>query len=61
MMSGQFRYSIWDPALIIFQIITVQAMFYSSLGILIYVVDCLTGYSPSLSHIFSYYVLFNKY
>ena len=55
-MTGQFRYTTWDPILIVSQILTVQTMFYTSLGILIYVADCLTDYSPSLTHMFSYQV-----
>jgi len=58
---GQFRYSVWDPPLIVSQILTIQGLFYTSLGILIYVSDCLTGHSPSLGHIFSYQVrIYNK-
>jgi len=53
-MSGQFRYTQWDPILIVSQIITIQTLFYTSLGILIYVSDCMTGQSPALSHLFSY-------
>ena len=55
-MSGNFRYTQWDPQLIVSQIFTIQALFYTSLGVLVYVSDCLTGHSPSLNHIFSYQV-----
>ncbi|KAI1285297.1 Protein SYS1 -like protein [Halotydeus destructor] len=53
-MTGQFRYTVWDPLLTASQVVTMQSFYYTSLGILIFVADCLYGQSPSLSHIFSY-------
>ncbi|CAG2103417.1 unnamed protein product [Medioppia subpectinata] len=53
-MSGHFRYTQWDPQLIISQIITIQSLFYTSLGVLIYISDCITGHSPQLNHLFNY-------
>lgn len=54
MHGGHFRPSVWDPLLTIAQIITVQSLFYSSLGILTYIVDCVFGHDPTLHHIFNY-------
>ncbi|XP_067934861.1 protein SYS1 homolog [Watersipora subatra] len=38
-MSGSFRSSVWDPSLIISQILCVQASYYLSLGIWIVLLD----------------------
>lgn len=54
MHGGHFRPSVWDPLLTVAQIVTVQSLFYSSLGILIFITDCLFGQDPSLQHIFNY-------
>lgn len=54
MHGGHFRPSVWDPLLTISQILTVQSLFYSSLGIFIFITDCLFGQDPSLNHIFNY-------
>lgn len=54
MSSGQFRPSVWDPLLAISQIVTIQTMWYTSLGILVFVNDCLISQPPSLDHIFDY-------
>lgn len=54
MHGGHFRPSVWDPLLTIAQIITIQSLYYSSLGILVFVIDCLFGHDPSLNHIFNY-------
>ncbi|KFM65857.1 Protein SYS1-like protein, partial [Stegodyphus mimosarum] len=51
-MRGHFRYSQWDPLLIISQIITIQAIFYVSLGVWIFFTDVISGYSQSLDQIF---------
>lgn len=55
-MSGSFRNTQWDPALIISQIIAVQCIVYLSLGIIMAVLDLLTGDSNSLEHLFEYHV-----
>lgn len=55
-MSGKFRASKWDPILIFAQIITLQALFYSSFGFLVSFVDFATADPPSIGHIFSYHV-----
>ncbi|XP_044727204.1 protein SYS1 homolog [Chrysoperla carnea] len=54
-MSGSFRNTQWDPALIISQIIAVQCIVYLSLGIIMAVLDLLTGDSNSLEHLFEYH------
>ncbi|XP_015789010.1 protein SYS1 homolog [Tetranychus urticae] len=56
-MTGKFRLTVWDPILITSQILTIQALFYTSLAILIYVVDCIYVESPSLTHIFTYQIM----
>lgn len=53
-MAGQFRLSIFDPILIIGQIITIQSLWYTSLGILVFVTDALHGSPPCLAHMFAY-------
>jgi len=54
--SGTFRYTVWDPWRILAQIATLQAAYYVSLGLWVFFVDALGGYSRSLEHIFKYQV-----
>ncbi|CAI5778172.1 protein SYS1 homolog [Lacerta agilis] len=56
-MAPQFRSYVWDPALILSQITLMQAIYYSSLGLWLAVVDSLVHNSPSLDQIFNYEVL----
>ncbi|EEB12748.1 conserved hypothetical protein [Pediculus humanus corporis] len=51
---GQFRNSTWDPILIMSQIVALQALFYLSLGAIVFLMDCLLGSSRSLDHLFKY-------
>lgn len=53
-MVGQFRYTTWDPVLIVSQIVTMQAIFYGCLSAWMVVMDLLLGDAQSLDHIFSY-------
>ncbi|XP_068219916.1 protein SYS1 homolog isoform X1 [Palaemon carinicauda] len=53
-MAGGFRYKIWDPPLIISQIITMQAVYYVGLGLWIAILDLLTGHHRSLDSVFKY-------
>nr|AQS22589.1 sys1-like protein [Pseudodiaptomus poplesia] len=53
-MAGQFRYTVWDPWMIICQITTLQCVFYVSLGLWITLFDVLSGNSRSLDQIFKY-------
>ncbi|ETE56789.1 hypothetical protein L345_17499, partial [Ophiophagus hannah] len=53
-MAPQFRSYVWDPALIISQIMLMQAIYYSSLGLWLALVDSLVQSNPSLDQIFSY-------
>ncbi|KAB7507714.1 Protein SYS1-like protein [Armadillidium nasatum] len=53
-MSGSFRYKIWDPPLIISQILTMQAIYYIGLGLWIAILDIFTGHHRSLDSIFKY-------
>ncbi|KAE8601022.1 hypothetical protein XENTR_v10013501 [Xenopus tropicalis] len=52
-MAGQFRSYIWDPVLIISQILLMQLIYYSCLGLWIAVLDLVVHYSPSLDQIFN--------
>lgn len=52
-MAG-FRYSVWDPPLIISQIITLQCTFYAGLGVIFWFIDILFQQSLSLEQLFSY-------
>lgn len=54
MTAGHFRSTVWDPALIIAQIVTMLAIYYVSLGAWIFVVDYIARTTPSLEHIFSF-------
>jgi len=53
-MAGQFRYTVWDPWMIISQILTLQSVFYVSLGLWIFLFDSMSGSSKSLDQIFKY-------
>ena len=54
--GGNFRYTIWDPFMILSQMSTLQCLYYVSLGIWIFVFDVLSGTPRSLDHIFQYQV-----
>ncbi|KAM9121607.1 protein SYS1 homolog isoform 2-T2 [Pangshura tecta] len=56
-MAGQFRSYVWDPVLILTQIVLMQAVYYSSLGLWLALVDSLVQNSPSLDQIFNYEIL----
>eukprot|EP01112_Ceratiomyxa_fruticulosa_P007894 TRINITY_DN2057_c0_g1_i1.p1 TRINITY_DN2057_c0_g1~~TRINITY_DN2057_c0_g1_i1.p1 ORF type:complete len:208 (+),score=24.12 TRINITY_DN2057_c0_g1_i1:160-783(+) len=49
-----FYSSIWDPRLIVGQIITIQCVFYLSLGGFLLAFDSLLGHSLTFTQIFSY-------
>lgn len=55
-MASQFRSYIWDPVLIISQIILMQCIYYSFLGLWLAGVDGLVHNNRSLDQIFSYEV-----
>ena len=50
--SGQFRANVWDPILIISQIIAVQFTFYFFLGVWLVGLDQILGRSVILSQLF---------
>ncbi|XP_053568059.1 protein SYS1 homolog isoform X2 [Bombina bombina] len=52
-MAGQFRSYVWDPVLIICQIILMQLIYYSSLGLWLGSLDLLIQHGPSLDQIFN--------
>lgn len=51
-MNGRFRSYVWDPFLIVSQIVTLQCVFYSTLGLVIAACLSLGGYTPSLDLLF---------
>ncbi|KAK2177623.1 hypothetical protein NP493_589g02003 [Ridgeia piscesae] len=53
-MPGQFRSYVWDPVLIIGQILSMQSAFYLGLGLWIVVVDYILASHRSLDQVFSY-------
>lgn len=55
-MASQFRSYVWDPVLILSQIVLMQAIYYSSLGLWLALVDSLVQSSPFLDQMFSYEV-----
>uniref|UniRef100_A0A3P9MDW8 Uncharacterized protein n=2 Tax=Oryzias latipes TaxID=8090 RepID=A0A3P9MDW8_ORYLA len=56
-MASNFRSYIWDPVLIICQIVLMQCIYYSFLGLWLAGVDSLVHSSRSLDQIFSYEIL----
>lgn len=55
-MASHFRSYVWDPVLIISQIVLMQCIYYSFLGLWMAGVDSLVQSSRSLDQIFSYQV-----
>lgn len=55
-MASSFRSYIWDPVLIVSQIVLMQCIYYSFLGLWLAGVDSLVQTSRSLDQIFSYEV-----
>ncbi|XP_066142565.1 protein SYS1 homolog isoform X1 [Euwallacea fornicatus] len=55
-LTGSFRYTQWDPWLIISQIVSVQCILYLTLAFLLVVFGALIGDTRSLDHIFEYHV-----
>ena len=51
---GQFRSYVWDPVLIISQIIAVQTFYYIALGLLLAAFDVLFAGSLSIAQLFDY-------
>lgn len=59
-MAGQFRYFVWDPLLIISQIVTMQCIYYFCLGLWIALIDVCMGSTESLQQMFGYQELHVK-
>ncbi len=55
-MAGTFRYTVWDPFMILCQMATLQCAYYVSLGLWIFFFDVIAGIPRSLDHIFKYEV-----
>ncbi|XP_059117859.1 protein SYS1 homolog isoform X3 [Peromyscus eremicus] len=56
-MAGQFRSYVWDPLLILSQIVLMQTVYYGSLGLWLALVDALVRSSPSLDQMFDAEIL----
>lgn len=56
-MAGTFRYTVWDPFMILCQMATLQCAYYVSLGLWIFFFDVIAGIPRSLDHIFKYEAL----
>ncbi|XP_006839403.1 PREDICTED: protein SYS1 homolog [Chrysochloris asiatica] len=56
-MAGQFRSYVWDPVLILSQIVLMQTVYYGSLGLWLALVDALVRSSPSLDQMFDSEIL----
>lgn len=61
MAGGHFRSNVWDPVLIVAQILSMQSLFYTSLGLWISLVDSdlLGGFDKSLDQVFNNAVRFS--
>ena len=49
---GQFRNTVWDPLLIVSQIVAVQSVFYTTYGLLTFVVCSVAGQPVSVAQMF---------
>lgn len=54
--EGQFRNTVWDPFLLISQIIALQCVYYLTLGLWLAFICFMIGTSRSLDHIFRFQV-----
>lgn len=52
MFTGQFRSNVWDPVLIIGQIICMQCQFMVTLGIWVYILNFFCGYDTTIDQLF---------
>ncbi len=52
--AGSFRSTVWDPRLIIAQILSIQGFFYASLFIILFVLTAVAGEVNSLNQIYDY-------
>ncbi len=55
-MAGSFRYTVWDPWMILSQMATLQCCYYVALGTWVFLWDVMAGQPRSLDHIFKYQV-----
>ncbi|GAB6021648.1 hypothetical protein CHUAL_004232 [Chamberlinius hualienensis] len=53
-MNGQFRFSVWDPILLISQMVTMQCCYYVCLGLWIVLASLLEANLQSPDNIFAY-------
>ena len=51
-MPGQFRSNVWDPVLILCQIIAMQCQFYVTLGLWVYILNFICGYDTTIDQLF---------
>ncbi|KAI2797078.1 hypothetical protein RDWZM_007040 [Blomia tropicalis] len=56
-MSGNFRYTRWDPVLISSQIVAIQSTFYVTFGLIALLFSTLFGHYPSLDIILNFQVI----
>eukprot|EP00918_Siedleckia_nematoides_P057230 GHVU01124833.1.p1 GENE.GHVU01124833.1~~GHVU01124833.1.p1 ORF type:complete len:121 (+),score=5.66 GHVU01124833.1:137-499(+) len=56
-MAGHFRSSVWDPSLILAQMLTMQCYFYVSLGFWVFAADFIAGTYRSLDHLLEFQLL----
>ncbi|XP_018335049.1 protein SYS1 homolog [Agrilus planipennis] len=54
-LTGSFRYTQWDPWLIVAQIISLQCLLYFSLGLILAILGYIAGDTRTLDHIFEYH------
>lgn len=52
-MAGQFRSNVWDPVLIIGQIISMQCQFIVTLGLWIHILNLISGYHTTIGQLFT--------
>ena len=60
-MHGHFRSSVWDPVLIIAQIICMQCVYYTSAGFWLYFTSYVGNFDRRLSQIFTQSVSIDIY
>lgn len=54
-LKGSFRYTQWDPFLIVSQIVAMQSVLYVTLCLIMGIMQDLTGSTRTLDHLFEYH------
>ena len=60
-MAGVFRSNVFDPILVVSQIVAIQCSFYGCLGLWLILANAIAGLRHSVDQFFDYHVSFSSY